>query len=1002
MECKKIHALDIPEILSSLGQFLSRGSLVNSFRVSKLWHHVLLPWLWEVTEFGHYSAIVPSLDLIQRYESFIRRLTIGYEAVLKLPSIAPTLPNLASLILYQTVFGNPFDDPKLVLFIKKHRETLKSVILAQHATDAVLEALEECPRLNSLTLGCQGYNGLCPIRWFLQFEKLFSHLDTLSLEDSDIIHSLDAAITTIEDTQQFNRLEQIRDLSLYLHRPGKTIGFFIWIVRQCPDLIRLYWVHLRVSAESPMELLADIFRGDPTFGRKLEDITLNEGKFRNTTFEFLMASLVKLRRLSLSCTDFDTESWTILRMTNSVHLKTLTDLNLLACQNLSGEAIHQMLCEMPSLKVFGSTAVGDKGMMEDPRPWICLDLEELSLRFLLTEYSEDPSVRNLAVKRYLAQVGRLKRLQVFRGFFPRNEKGLIILIEVEDGLDMLKDLRQIRHANWTQRFTGVNELRWILENWLRLDDHLRSRLQVALERLERAVCSRNESNKASDCRTDIMECRKIHPLEIPEILSSVGQFLSGDTLTKCLRVSKLWHSMLLPWVWKSIKISAAFRRHHPRLSLVQKYRSLIQILTIDYRSVLALSKSTVTFPVVSNLRIYETEDEEEEFEDFDDPALVQFIQQHRQTLRSVTFDRRAHDAVLEVFGDCPLLDTLWLWDQGYTLHPAQWGRYLGLWTRLRKLYWNDGEEFEFMESRRLTAMSEWQPFEGPSQIQDLSLHLHDPSHSVFCAWIVRQCPDLVRLGWSHADRGRNYEVMDQLVDIFQSDPTFGKKLEEITYRGEFKNESFRCLMRSLVRLRCLDFTSTSFDRESWMILRTMKPAHLKTLTVLRIEGCKNASSEVVHQMLCEMPSLKVFSAGEVMDKEMVEDLRPWACVDLEELDLRLQLTGLSADPPVRALVIQRYLARVGQLKRLVALRVFVPRDEKGCIVAIPVEGGLDALKDLRRLRSANWIVYPPKSEEELRWCLETWPQLGSFLTKELNLLKKQSCKLEEDKEIRLK
>lgn len=107
---------------------------------------------------------------------------------------------------------------------------------------------------------------------------------------------------------------------------------------------------------------------------------LNHMNFKNKTFHLLMGSLVRLLRLDLCFTIFDQESLTIPRTTNPAHLKTLTDLNLRDCNILSAEAIHLMLCEMPSLKVFVATAVEDKEMIEDPRPWVCLDVKELTLQ----------------------------------------------------------------------------------------------------------------------------------------------------------------------------------------------------------------------------------------------------------------------------------------------------------------------------------------------------------------------------------------------------------------------------------------------------------------------------------------------------------------------------------------------------------------------------------------------------------------------------------------------
>jgi len=269
-----------------------------------------------------------------------------------------------------------------------------------------------------------------------------------------------------------------------------------------------------------MERLADIFQHDLTFGKKLGDISLSQVKFKNTAFQSLMGSLVQLRRLVLCFTNFDQESWTILRTTRPAHLKTMTVLNLDHYLNLPGEAIHQMLCEMPNLKIFVATVVEDKEMVEDPRPWVCLDMEELTLRLSLSSFSVYPSVRTLAIKSYLAQVGQLKRLEILRDFLPRDEQGSAIVLGVENGLDALKDLRQLRNVNWVHRCKQENEVRWILENWLQLEtlQGLGCRPDWIATNFFKATNKTSTEQNRSLPSSKLNSCDILHPGHLPLIL----------------------------------------------------------------------------------------------------------------------------------------------------------------------------------------------------------------------------------------------------------------------------------------------------------------------------------------------------------------------------------------------------------------------------------------------------------------------------------------------------
>jgi len=111
-----------------------------------------------------------------------RSLDIDYASLLRLFHNAATFPILANLVIYQAVWGDPFDEPDLVVFIGQQRETLQSVILVQHANDTILAALEDCPRLKSLSLGNQDHV-VDPTGWIRQYEQLWSRLYTMSLED---------------------------------------------------------------------------------------------------------------------------------------------------------------------------------------------------------------------------------------------------------------------------------------------------------------------------------------------------------------------------------------------------------------------------------------------------------------------------------------------------------------------------------------------------------------------------------------------------------------------------------------------------------------------------------------------------------------------------------------------------------------------------------------------------------------------------------------------------
>jgi len=259
MECMKIHPLDIPEILASVGLFMGPDSLVTCIRVSKLWYRVLLPWIWWTTKVRLVRYGKQTLSLIPKHATFIRELIIDHESALKLSNSTTTLPILANLDVGETLWRTQLDDPALAVLIERHRETLKSVSLDQHACNAIMEALADCPRLESLPSVIQDDR----IEWIAQFERLWSRLHRVSLKDTH--HpSLDrwtSVTTTARKWPRFNGPNRIQDLSLSFIQPEVIPGFSTWIVKQCPDLVRIEWVHIVVNyRKSPMEQLVAIFK----------------------------------------------------------------------------------------------------------------------------------------------------------------------------------------------------------------------------------------------------------------------------------------------------------------------------------------------------------------------------------------------------------------------------------------------------------------------------------------------------------------------------------------------------------------------------------------------------------------------------------------------------------------------------------------------------------------------------------------------------------------------
>ncbi|ORZ04327.1 hypothetical protein BCR41DRAFT_401184 [Lobosporangium transversale] len=63
---------------------------------------------------------------------------------------------------------------------------------------------------------------------------------------------------------------------------------------------------------------------------------------------------------------------------------------------------------------------------------------------------------------------------------------------------------------------------------------------------------------------DIMNDIKLHPLDLPEIISHIGRFLSRKDLLNCIRISSTFYNTLISSIWGKIRVDS--EQHPERLT----------------------------------------------------------------------------------------------------------------------------------------------------------------------------------------------------------------------------------------------------------------------------------------------------------------------------------------------------------------------------------------------------------------------------------------------------
>lgn len=210
--------------------------------------------------------------------------------------------------------------------------------------------------------------------------------------------------------------------------------------------------------------------------------------------------------------------------------------------------------------------------------------------------------------------------------------------------------------------------------------------------------------------------------------------------------------------------------------------------------------------------------------------------------------------------------------------------------------------------------------------------------------------------------------------------------------SDFQLLDFECLLVSLTRLRELDLHKSSFDRLSWKAMWERGPRFRRMLTVLNLGKCLQMDGALVHDILCEMPSLETFEAGHVMEANLRQDPRSWACEGLRDFSVAMvdikSKSGIEKED-------QRWphARLVSQLLKLNRLEVLDLRNRRlyQDVELLPIqltlgEGGcLDQLKSLRWMRCLRVpaLVLDPRqikwTAAEAQWALKHWIRLEQLM-----------------------
>ncbi|KAI8605595.1 hypothetical protein EDD21DRAFT_349885 [Dissophora ornata] len=150
--------------------------------------------------------------------------------------------------------------------------------------------------------------------------------------------------------------------------------------------------------------------------------------------------------------------------------------------------------------------------------------------------------------------------------------------------------------------------------------------------------------------------------------------------------------------------------------------------------------------------------------------------------------------------------------------------------------------------------------------------------------------------------------------------------------------------------------------------------HFNSLVELHVELGNEVASELLQNILCSCPALKMLIGGGVPAKDVVEG-KPWVCLSLEYLTISFMFSD--REEHLQPLIFER----LAKLKRLECIdsgaAITLVQGKHPVPLQFRLESGLDALSSLWRMVSLTTGYGNSLGEEELRWMMVHWKDLIS-------------------------
>ncbi|GJJ71476.1 hypothetical protein EMPS_03826 [Entomortierella parvispora] len=517
--------------MSMIASYLSKTSFLACIQVSSSWYRCFRPRLWQDIElqgedYDTFNFDDDTFDKLWGHAKMIKSLKFTIMPHLTAFNYLDGLlrfPRLRRLVLDVQEACRGDDDPRVILkgFIQANNRHLVSLrVLFQQESRrsrihfSVWDILQGFKQPKSRLTNLDITDGDM-IMEEMDNDSRRVLMQLRSLKRSRVDFSTCGYQSTPSE-RELNLPQRLTDcnihhLALQYCRPGEEV---YQLLEDYQEIRSLEWVS---ANDLPAEYFSMWLKGlRAGYWSFLESLDLCI-ELKDSELAQLLEAVAPLNHFTLSEMEFGELSSVALLESGAgkqrMKLETLS-LSMCLCPEVDGSMVQRFLCEMPQLRILRAPMISAWDIELDPRPWICKNIEEHSLAFVLASVrknltpvsgetagettaeiltagnmdlsTRDPSSLSLDLQPQPPSMSqatpvsstifldRLATLTHLRALLFENvdmteyERVEYLKIRLDCGLDRLKALRRLTELNLyceTGEDVDLEEAQWMLDHW---------------------------------------------------------------------------------------------------------------------------------------------------------------------------------------------------------------------------------------------------------------------------------------------------------------------------------------------------------------------------------------------------------------------------------------------------------------------------------------------------------------------------------------------------------